>query len=79
MKLAAQNYLLVGFHPPLCPFAYRGLLIDQVELRSDILSTLSRYQDLFITRTELDHQPITRDATTLHTLNHIFKSAVFQC
>ncbi|KIJ55372.1 hypothetical protein M422DRAFT_57837 [Sphaerobolus stellatus SS14] len=42
------------------------------EFRTDILSTLSRYQDLFITRTELEYHSITRDATTLHALNHVF-------
>ncbi|GJJ06203.1 hypothetical protein Clacol_000392 [Clathrus columnatus] len=44
------------------------------ELRTDILNTLSRYQDLFIARTELENNTITRDAITLHALNHIFKT-----
>ncbi|KAF8510559.1 digestive organ expansion factor [Hysterangium stoloniferum] len=45
---------------------------NQKELRSDVLSALSRYQDLFFTRTELENHSIIRDATSLHALNHIF-------
>ncbi|KAF8512390.1 digestive organ expansion factor [Gautieria morchelliformis] len=48
------------------------LSADQSELRSDILSSLSYYRDLFVTRVELDQRSILRDAVTLHALNHVF-------
>lgn len=47
--------------------------IDQNEIRSDTLSSLSSYRDLFLTKVEISQGPITRDAITLHTLNHVFR------
>ena len=47
--------------------------LDHNALRSDILSTLSKYRDLFLTRAEIGDRLITRDAVTLHALNHVFK------
>ncbi|KAF8580022.1 DUF1253-domain-containing protein [Ramaria rubella] len=49
-----------------------NLSSSQNEFRTDILSTISHYQDIFLAQIEFDQHTITRDATTLHALNHIF-------
>ncbi|KAI0675384.1 digestive organ expansion factor [Trametes maxima] len=44
-----------------------------VELQNNLLDSLSSYRDLYVTRTTPDTQASTREALTLHALNHITK------
>jgi U3 small nucleolar RNA-associated protein 25 len=52
---------------------YQPPNLEQRQIQNDILSSLSLYNDLFISRTSLDTQSETREAVALHALNHVMK------
>lgn len=46
---------------------------DHTELQNDIISTLSTHRDLYLASTALDTQKCTREAISLHALDHVTK------
>jgi U3 small nucleolar RNA-associated protein 25 len=42
-------------------------------LQNDLLTVLTSYRDLYVTRSNIEGAPSVREATTLHVLNHISK------
>ena len=46
---------------------------DQVDLQNDLLSALATNKDLYLTSTPLEQKRCTREAITLHALNHVTK------
>ncbi|KAA1471791.1 digestive organ expansion factor [Dentipellis sp. KUC8613] len=46
---------------------------DQRDFQNDLLSIMSTYEDLYHTHQSLDAARITREAVTLHALNHVTK------
>jgi len=50
-----------------------GIYTERTNLQNGLLSTLSRYQDLYITSSSWETKVATREATSLHLLNHVMK------
>jgi hypothetical protein len=45
-------------------------------LQSSVLSTIGAYQDLYLSRVELEEREKVRDVTLLHAVNHVLKSVI---
>ncbi|KAE9403904.1 digestive organ expansion factor, partial [Gymnopus androsaceus JB14] len=56
------------------PFNSRkGVPKDQFDLQNDLLSTLSTHKDLYLSSSSWENKKATREAISLHLLNHITK------
>ncbi|KAJ3896208.1 digestive organ expansion factor [Lentinula edodes] len=53
--------------------ARKGVPKDQHDLQNDLLSTLSAYRDLYLSSSSWENRKPTREAISLHLLNHITK------
>ena len=51
-------------------------ITELAALQNDMLSLLSSYRDVYMTRVALDSQQALREAITLHALNHITKYVI---
>ena len=49
------------------------LLADLRTLQLTLLEELAKYQDLYLSRTNIETQTYVRDILSLHALNHIFR------
>jgi hypothetical protein len=48
-------------------------LVEVRSLQNDLLTVLTSYRDLYVTRSNIERASSVREAATLHVLNHISK------
>lgn len=53
--------------------SYSDVFVGDADLRKDLLSAISLYQDLYVTKQHLASRRVHREVVSLHILNHIMK------